>query len=306
MSGKISEVSPWSQVFCFHPKYCSYCSWWEILTDEESSGWVTTVLQLSEITWTHWKCLVGRNKQVNNNNNFYFTPLRRTIWTVLWLSITLTSDRVTLINSLRVNIEILLLVNKSRIGCGIIVLRLDLEDLHTLQIWVKPSRDVDPVQAGEVHPVAALVLPVHWPRVRGEDVQDRLPQLSLWPQPLTAGHVDVGEVGLRSVGEYDAEFVWLVSDPAGTVNTWSRWSSWNTGTILSVSGLRTVVLRYVGLDVEDGSAVHHVDPGEVESVLLHPVQPGQGEADVGRSVRGPEREPVERTGGASPACCWTQ
>ena len=53
------------------------------------------------------------------------------------------------------------------------VLQLDLDDLHAVDVRVIPGRHVDTVQAGEVHPVRALGLPVHGPGVAPQHVPDQ-------------------------------------------------------------------------------------------------------------------------------------
>ena len=50
------------------------------------------------------------------------------------------------------------------------VLQLDLDDLHAVDVRVIPSCHVDAVQAGEVHPVWALGLPVDWPGVAPQHI----------------------------------------------------------------------------------------------------------------------------------------
>ena len=147
--------------------------------------------------------------------------------------------------------------------------RFNLEHLHTLYVGVKPGSDMNPVQTGEVHPVAALVLPVDWPRVRGEDVRNGLPQLSWGSEPLASRDVDVVEVGFCSAGEYHSEIVWWISHPGRTSDTRSDTvTGAGTGAWTGMRRLGAVVVRYVGLDIQDRRPVHHVDPSEVERVPL--------------------------------------
>merc|ERR1719154_484695 len=104
-----------------------------------------------------------------------------------------------------------------RISCScsslLFVLQLDFDDLHAVDVRVIPGRHVDTVNAGEVHPVRALGLPVHGPGVASQYVPDGGPQLLSASQPLEPGHIQLSELGLSSAGEYHIEVITRVSDP---------------------------------------------------------------------------------------------
>ena len=60
-----------------------------------------------------------------------------------------------------------------RISPLLFVLQLDFDDLHAVDVRVIPGRHVDTVNAGEVHPVRALGLPVYGPGVASQYVPDQ-------------------------------------------------------------------------------------------------------------------------------------
>ena len=89
-----------------------------------------------------------------------------------------------------------------------------------------------------------------------------------------------------SPGEYHIEVITRVSDPLRQPDT-DIIGCLMVLSVPGVTGLGTVILGDVGLDVQHRGVVQDVHPGQVHSVPLHPLQPGQGQAYVGWSVGRP-------------------
>ena len=169
------------------------------------------------------------------------------------------------------------------------VLRLDLYDLHTVYVRVVPGRHVHAVQAGEVHPVRALGLPVHGPGVAGQHVPDGRPQLLPPSQPAQPADVKLLKLSLCATWEDDSQVIPRVSDPPGHCDTDPlTLTQWFTGSVPGITGLGAVIQGDVGLDVEDRGAVQDVHARQVDRVPGDPLKPDQAQPYVGGAMRRPD------------------